>query len=99
MRLALIALVALTGCATSPEYVASQSDYNVCRLSTTPFGGPAAKQEIARRRLDCRPYMGAIASDNAANAALIRSTQPTPIQQPMNCTSYRAGNTVQTDCR
>mgnify|MGYP000128416873 CR=1 FL=1 len=97
-----LSVFALAGCAGSPEYAASQSNWDVCRLT---MGGPHARYaeaEAVRRGLDCRPYYGAIqgqmANQNAAVQGYLRSMQPTP-QPTTNCTSYRAGNTIQTDCR
>lgn len=97
-----LSVIVLVGCAGSPEYVASRSNWDVCRLS---MGGPHARYaeaEAARRGLDCRPYYGAIqgqlANENAAVQGLLRSNQPPPRKAPTNCTSYRIGNTVQTDC-
>lgn len=92
----------LAGCA-SPDYVARQSNYNVCRLS---MGGPHsryAEAEASRRGLDCRQYFGAIqqqqANENAAIQNYLRSTQPAPAPRPpVNCTSYRIGNRVETQC-
>lgn len=104
-RLSILSLVLAAGCASSPEYVAGQSNFNVCRLT---MGGPharAADAEAARRGLDCRQYYGAIqqqlANENAATNAAIRALQPQPVRRaaPTNCTSYRVGNTIQTDCR
>lgn len=94
----------LLGCAT-PEYVAKQSDWDVCRFT---MGGPHARNaeaEAKRRGLDCRQYYGAIQQQNAnRNRALqnyLRATQPpppTPIPQQRNCRSVVTGNTVQTQC-
>lgn len=104
---AIVGALLLAGCASSPEYVAGQSNFNVCRLT---MGGPharAADAEAARRGLDCRRYYGAIqqqlANENAATNAAIRALRPQPSpapapRAPVNCTSRRVGNTVQTDC-
>ena len=106
-RLSILSLVLAAGCASSPEYVAGQSNFNVCRLT---MGGPharAADAEAARRGLDCRQYYGAIqqqlANENAATNAAIRALRPQPTpapapRAPVNCTSRVIGNTVQTDC-
>jgi hypothetical protein len=106
MRSALFFLVILAGCASTPEQMAQQSNFDVCRFTT---GGPhsaVADQEARRRGLDCQPYYPAImqqqANQNAATQNLIRSMQQPvyqmPIRPSVNCTSYRAGNTVQTNC-
>jgi hypothetical protein len=106
MRIAIIAATAvLAGCGLTPEQMARQSDYQVCRFSTTPASGEVAHYEAQRRGLDCRPYYGVIQQQRANEAAAIqnfqRSLSPQPMPQmpmPINCTSYRTGNTVQTRC-
>jgi hypothetical protein len=98
-----LSALAIAGCA-SADYVAHQSNFDVCRLS---MGGPHAQTadaEAARRGLDCRQYYGAINAQRANEAAAVnnflRSTQPPPAPSATtNCTSYRVGNTVQTNCR
>lgn len=55
MRAFAVSLVLLAGCASSPEYVARQSNWDVCRLT---MGGPhsgAAEAEARARNLDCKP--------------------------------------------
>lgn len=97
----------MVGCA-SPEYVARQSNFDVCRLT---MGGPhsaAAEAEARNRGLDCAPLYPAIqakqANENAAINNYLRSMQQplgvTPLQTnpTVNCQSYRSGNTVQTHC-
>lgn len=105
MRLVALSVLVLSGCAASPEQMAGQSNYDVCRFTT---GGPhaaVADAEARRRGLDCQPFYPAImqqkAAQNAATQSWIRSTQQPVYQmpQPVNCTSYRIGNTVQTQCR
>lgn len=103
MRSVLLACLVLGGCASSPEYVARQSNFDVCRLT---MGGPhsrAAEEEAARRGVDCRPLYPAIsarqAQENAAVQQYINSTRPAPISPSKSCTTYRAGNTLQTDCQ
>jgi hypothetical protein len=101
----------LAGCAATPQQMAQQSNWDVCRFT---MGGPhsqVAQNEASRRGLDCTPLYPAIAAQMQAQSAAIanfqRSIAPapapltfTPIQRPqVNCTSYRLGNTVQTDCR
>jgi hypothetical protein len=104
MRYAIAACLVLAGCATGPEYVASQSNYDVCRLT---MGGPHARNaewEARMRGLDCQPYYPAIqaqeANRNAAMTNAIRALQPQPAppSRMLNCTSYRVGTTVQTTC-
>lgn len=96
----MISLLALAGCASSPEYVAGQSNFDVCRLT---MGGPhslSAEAEAARRGLDCRTLYPAIiqrqAVENAAVQSYIQSTRPAPT---VNCTSTNAFGIVNTTCR
>jgi hypothetical protein len=103
--LLLIPALLVAGCAATPQQMAQQSNWDVCRFT---MGGPhsqVAQHEAQRRGLDCTPLYPAIAAQmqaqNAATANFIRSINPPPAQFPRqtNCTSYRIGNTVQTDCR
>jgi hypothetical protein len=104
--LAILLALLLAGCAAAtPEQMAAQSNFDVCRFT---MGGPhaaVADAEARRRALDCQPYYPAIqqqqANQNAATQNFIRSMQqPAPVIQPtVNCTSYRIGNTVQTRCQ
>lgn len=94
-----LTLVALAGCAGSPDYVARQSNFDVCRLS---MGGPHAAYadaEARNRGLDCRAYYGAILArqqqENAATQQYINSLRAAP---PVTCRSVRMGNTVNTVC-
>lgn len=95
--------IALSGCAASPQFMAQQSNWDVCRFT---MGGPhsgLAQSEAQRRGLNCASMYSAISAQNqaqtAATANLIRSMQPPPAQQPLSCTSRQVGNNVQTDCR
>jgi starvation-inducible outer membrane lipoprotein len=104
MRILAIAL-ALAGCAASPQHMAQQSNWDVCRFT---MGGPhqqVAEQERRNRGLDCAPYYPAIqqrlANESAATYNMQRALQPAPQQappQPIVCQSNRAGNSVQTVC-
>jgi hypothetical protein len=105
MRYTLIAAAMLAGCAATPQQMAQQSNWDVCRFT---MGGPhsqVAQNEASRRGLDCAPLYPAIAAkmqaENAAIANFQRSINPPPAPLPRqtNCTSYRVGNTIQTDCR
>ena len=103
--LPVLAAVVLSGCAATPQEMAQQSNFDVCRFT---MGGPhsqIAHNEMQRRKLDCAPYYPAIAAQQAnQNAALqnfINATQKpaaAPPRPPVSCTSRRTGNTVQTDC-
>jgi hypothetical protein len=99
MKSLMIAVALLSGCATNiPTHLASNED--VCRNLTYPEYAPTAQQEAVRRGLDCRPYFARMeAQSRALNNASQYFNRPAPQRpRPLNCTSYRAGNTVQTDC-
>lgn len=105
MRAALAVTLVLAGCAATPEQMAQQTNWDVCRFT---MGGPhkhVAEYERQRRGLDCTPLYPAIAArlqaESAAIANFQRALQPPqqPIRPMTSCTSYRVGNTVQTDCR
>lgn len=106
MRLfCVLSVAALAGCA-APIPADQVSNFDLCRYT---MGGPYARSaevEAARRGLDCRPYYPAIqqqrANQNAATQQFIQSLQPPRApapRPPVSCTSYRVGNTVQTDCQ
>src|SRR6478752_2485867 len=82
----LTGLLALTACASSPEYVARQGNFDVCRLT---MGGPhakAAETEAHNRGLDCQQLYPAIsakqAQENAATQQYLRTLQPPQIHPP-----------------
>lgn len=102
MRSYVLLAAVLAGCASSPEYVARQGNFDVCRLT---MGGPHARNaeaEAHRRSLDCAPLYPAIlgrqAQESATTQQFINNTRAAPIPLQRSCTSYRVGNTVQTDC-
>jgi hypothetical protein len=105
MRYLVTLAAVLAGCAATPQQMAQQSNFDVCRFT---MGGPhsaVAQNEAARRGLDCTPLYPAIAAQmqaqNAATANMLRALQPRPapsFPQPISCSSYRLGNRVQTDC-
>lgn len=104
MRLAILTAAVLAGCAATPQQMAQESNWNVCRFT---MGGPhsqVAQQEAQRRGLDCTPLYPAIAAklqaENAAVANFQRAINPPmqPFPRQTNCTSYRMGNTIQTSC-
>jgi hypothetical protein len=98
------AAVLLAGCAhRQPSEV---SNFDLCRyVMGGGQNGRIAEAEAARRGLDCAPYFPAIAAQRQSEAAALNQAaqyfapRPAPLPQSMNCTSYRVGNTVQTDCR
>ena len=103
--LLLIPALAIAGCAITPQQMAQQSNWDVCRFT---MGGPhsgVAQNEAGRRGLDCAPLYPAIAAKQQADAQALANFQralnpPRPAYRPpMNCNSYRLGNTIQTDCR
>jgi hypothetical protein len=110
MKIALVLLpILLYGCSATPEQVAAQSDYEVCRLTTVPVHANVAEQVRLRRGIDCVPYYPVIRArleaQNAAINNMRAAIQPAPqqayqvpINRPMNCNSYRVGNSVQTQC-
>lgn len=104
MKASAVILLALAGCAMTPQEMSTVSDWNVCSLSMTPVQGEVAFNEARRRGLDCRPYYPAIqaqqANENAALQNFLRATQPPPAPTPrtMHCTSQQAGHTIQTAC-
>jgi hypothetical protein len=99
-RLLVLTAAALAGCATIvPPHQASNED--VCVNLTIPQYAPTAQQEARRRGLDCGPYLAQRQANSAANMSLglqLLNQGREPPRRPLNCTSYRAGNTVQTDC-
>jgi hypothetical protein len=99
----ILAAAALTGCAATPDRMAQQSNWDVCRFT---MGGPSAhvaEQEAQRRGLDCAPLYPAInarqQNQNAATNSLIQQLKGPPPAPVVHCTSNRVGNTTQTDCQ
>jgi hypothetical protein len=107
MRGSLVLVVLLAGCASSPEYVAEQSNFDVCRLT---MGGPharAAEHEAYNRGLNCAAMYPAIQArmqqENAATQQFIQTLtpqrRPVPAIAPsVTCHSRRVGDAVQTFC-
>lgn len=96
-----IAAVLLAGCAASPQQMAQQSNFEVCRFT---MGGPhssVAQAEANRRGLDCREYypaiQGQLQRENAAvgNALqmLNRPPPPAPVM-PQSCRTVYKGNGI-----
>ena len=101
LSLSLLSLV-LTGCVTT-ENVGTYSSLRLCEAYA---GGmdPVIKDELVRRgHADCttpaavaqrRAAQAEVANKLLAASQLLKMSQPTPI----NCTSTRFGNQVQTTC-
>lgn len=103
-----VLLVMLSGCSgspirvgmESPEELARESNYNLCRASFSRHANQAIDAEIVSRRLDCSAYAAAIAQrEAAADAALSNfsnqmqrnrpvTTNCVPIGNGMNCRTY-----------
>lgn len=115
------AIAGLAGCATEPPVplevrVQQVSNLDLCRaVYQAPANiGAVARDEAARRGVNCTDYMAMIVQQDqaraAAGAALLArpapvipplTYQPAPTMQvprQINCSSYRIGNTVQTNC-
>jgi hypothetical protein len=64
-----------------------------------------AQRDARRRGLDCRQYYSAILQKRQAdanalnNAAQFFNRPAAPIQRPLNCQSYRMGNSIETTCQ
>lgn len=100
----MILSLCLAGCASSPEYVARQSNWDVCRLT---MGGPhsgAAEAEARARNLDCKPMypaiQGKMAQENQATGQAIQQLTPQPVYpaRPATCRTVRIGNSLETQC-
>jgi hypothetical protein len=109
MKLVLLTLVAaLAGCAAPITVTTAQlsaaSNWDACRYTT--MGGtlaPMAQAEVNRRGVDCSPIYQAMTQQRANEAAALNNAaqyfnRPPP-PRPMNCTSTRWGNQVETTCR
>jgi hypothetical protein len=107
MRLALLTLTAAlsAGCAVTvtSDQMTAASNWDVCRWTT--MGGtlsPMAYGESLRRNLDCAPYLQALTQQRANEAAALNNAaqffnRPPP-PRPVNCTSTRWGNQIDTTC-
>jgi hypothetical protein len=76
MRTAILASIALAGCAAQPtmtwdEALPSLSNYDVCEavLMAPPDYAEPAQEEALRRRVNCADYAQAIAIQRGMNAA------------------------------
>jgi hypothetical protein len=110
VKLAVLLLILLAGCAepltVTSQQMAVASNWDVCTYTT--MGGtlaPMAQGEVNRRGIDCGPIYNAQAAKRQADAAALQNAAnyfnraPAPVAPMMNCSSYRIGNTIQTDCR
>lgn len=104
LMIAAAASFALAGCSYRPEMMARVDDLNVCRLSTSSLQESVAKAEIAKRGLDCQPYLRALAEQGqASTAATLMMLGAVPTYQPpppafISCSSTRSGASVSTTC-
>ena len=105
----------LSACAGSParlgfadaNELAQQSNYNLCRASVSMYANRAMDAEIARRGVNCAPYIAAAAEDKRARigAAMSfnsqiqqqqqRAYQPMPDLFPKRTHCENFGNGVQ----
>lgn len=75
----MMSLLALPGCSGSPirvgmatpQELARESNYNLCRAALSRHSNQAIESEISNRRLDCGPYAAAIAQREAAAGAAL----------------------------
>lgn len=77
--------------------LAARYGVSVAIQNLIKLGRPVPEPDLANAR-------AAAQASNAANAAatlqLMNALQPRPAPRPtVNCSSYRIGNTIQTDCR
>lgn len=103
--LLLIPALLSAGCATTQTDPRQVSNWDICAYTMNGGNDAAVAQAEANRRgLDCAPYYQAILARRQAqsqalqNAANYFAPRPAPAPTMMNCSSYRIGNTVQTDC-
>ncbi len=112
--LAVAALVGCASPQQLRQTVGNASNFQLCRaIFLAPRDvAQIATEEAQRRSLDCAPYASAVfqneAQADAARSALaqqllMQSHPQTPfvplqIPQPINCQSYRMGNTIQSTC-
>ena len=107
-----VVLGVLAGCQSTENLRARVGNASAFQLCHAMFMAPQdvasiAREEAARRSLDCAPYASAVLqnehnADAARNALAMQLLSPRPappMPQTINCNSYRLGNTVQTDCR
>lgn len=101
-----LVLLAIAGCATQTDPM-TVSDWEICEYTMqSGNNGVVADAEARRRGLDCRPYYPAILAKRQQQGQALRDAasyfnRPAPAIAPpqsVHCTSYRAGNTVQTNC-
>lgn len=113
LSLAVVALI-LAGCETPAEltaYYMNAQPLHVCEkalVSPRSDIRAAAGEAIARRSIDCRPYVSLIAARQQANQAqlnqgllLLQQARPQPSAPPSNqvtCRSFNRGTYIQTIC-
>lgn len=95
---AAVSAIVLAGCShpialamAGEESIREQSNYSVCRASTSPYSTRTIDDEVERRHLDCRHYGAADAARRQglfnAGAAIMSAGQQAPSRQTTtNCT-------------
>jgi TPR repeat protein len=75
--------------------VAARWGVALAQQNLARLGQPVPPADLAAQKAQ------ADAASSAAVANYLRATQPPPMQStmPISCSSYRMGNSVQTDCR
>lgn len=100
------ALVILSGCAgtpiamrsATPEQLAKESNYNLCRAAFSRHSTQAIENEVKNRKIDCAPYVAEAARREAqADAALNAYANSLQQNRPVNTNCYTIGNNV--NCR
>lgn len=100
-----VLMITIVGCAGSPaalssatpQQLANESNYNICRAAFSNRATRALEQEVNRRQVDCRPYLEQAARDSAAMDASLESlrksaeppatNQRAPAPTTTNCTT------------
>lgn len=89
----LVSLIALSGCAITPENIQESNNIQLCHAMVNGKGEEFIMNEIERRKIDCATVLAAWARQKAATNQAIQSIQPerthcTRTITGMNCTAY-----------